>query len=88
MENQDKIDWDWLSCNTNINAIILLTENQDKINWYNLSKNPSAILLLKANQDKINWASLSLNPNIFANDITKYNNDINNLQSVLYLINQ
>ena len=35
-ENQDKIDWFWLSSNPA--AIDLLKENPDKINWSNLSR--------------------------------------------------
>jgi len=34
----DKIDWFWLSKNTN--AIHLLEKNMDKINWSMLSGNP------------------------------------------------
>ena len=39
----------------NPNAIILLKENQDKIDWRYLSMNSNAIKILKKNQDKINW---------------------------------
>ena len=38
-ENQDKINWMWLS--TNSNAISLLEENKDKINWFMFQKNPN-----------------------------------------------
>ena len=65
-QNQDKIDWDNLSCNDN--AIHLLEQNQDKIDWNCLSYNPNAIHLLEQNQNKINWSKLSTNPSIF-----KYN---------------
>ena len=65
-ENQNKIDWDNLSLNSN--AISLLKENKDKIDWFNLSLNPNAIELLKENQDKIHWSNFSRNPNIFTYD--------------------
>ena len=39
MENQDKIDWYYLSSNPN--AISILEQNLDKINWIQLSENPS-----------------------------------------------
>jgi hypothetical protein len=38
-QNQDKINWFFLS--ENPNAIHLLEQNQDKIHWYRLSGNPS-----------------------------------------------
>jgi len=38
-QNQDNIDWEWLSCNEN--AIHLLEQNQDRIDWDELSGNPS-----------------------------------------------
>ena len=77
-----------MSLSRNTSAIALLNANPTKINWEFLSMNPNAINLLKMNQDKIKWRYISYNHNIFTNDIKKYNNDINNLQSVLYLINQ
>jgi hypothetical protein len=60
-QNQDKIDWDWLSANPN--AIHLLEQNPDKINWYWLSLNPNAIHLLEKNPYKIDWYWLSKNTN-------------------------
>jgi hypothetical protein len=62
-QNQDKIDWEWLSWNPG--AIHLLEQNPDKIHWYMLSQNPGAIHLLEQNQDKIHWGMLSQNPSIF-----------------------
>ena len=59
----NNINWDMLSLN--INAIDLLTSNQEKINWDNLSCNENAIDLLKSNQEKINWECISKNKNIF-----------------------
>lgn len=53
LDNQDKINWSWLSQNPN--AIHFLEENLDKIDWKMLSLNPSAIHLLEKNQHKINW---------------------------------
>jgi hypothetical protein len=68
-QNQDKINWVWLSKIPN--AIHLLEQNQDKIDWESLSKNPNAIHLLEQNQGKIKWSYLSLNPNIFIYDYKK-----------------
>ncbi len=48
----NKIDWYWLSGNSNPKAIELLKENPDNIDWENLSENPAAIELLKDNKDK------------------------------------
>jgi hypothetical protein len=56
-ENQDKIDWFWLSQNPA--AIDMLKANPDKIIWQYLSSDPAAIDLLKENPDKINWSNLS-----------------------------
>ena len=42
-KNQDKIDWDWLSKNSNRDAISILEQNLDKIHWFYLSGNPSII---------------------------------------------
>ena len=42
----DKINWYWLSANSN--AIHLLEQNPNKINWNSLSLNPNAIHLLEA----------------------------------------
>ena len=69
--NQDKIDWKWLSRNPN--AVQLLEKNQDKIDWACLSLNPNAIHLLEKNQDKIGWIVLSKNPN--AIDLLEKNQD-------------
>ena len=69
---------DWID----INKIDWIDIN--KIDWDALSFNPNAIKLLTANQDKINWHTLSCNPNIFTNNIKKYNDDVKNLQLILY----
>jgi len=61
-QNQDKINWKWLSRNPN--AMDLLIQNLDKIDWKWLSCNPNAMDLLMQNQDKINWRNLSRNPSI------------------------
>jgi hypothetical protein len=56
--------------------MLLLKENQEKINWDNLSINPNAITLLKENQNKVNWRLLSFNEN--AIELLKENqNNIN-----------
>ena len=74
--NQDKINWNQLSSNSN--AIELLKENKNKINWYLLSENTNAIELLKENQDKINWMYFSKNPNIITYDYKKMKLNIKN----------
>ena len=63
LENQEKINWRYLSKNTN--AIHLLEENLHKIDWFYLTLNINAIHLLEENKDKINYNYLSENPNIF-----------------------
>ena len=62
-QNQEKIDWFFLSRNPN--AIHLLEQNPDKIYWDWISENPNAIHILeqKQNQYKINWKWISCNPN-------------------------
>ena len=72
---QDKIDWEYLSKNTNPNAIDMLKTNLDEINWNFLSANPSAIELLRGNPDKIVWSNLSVNPNPRAIELLKENFD-------------
>ena len=73
------IDNEYLYCYGiyfNLNAIELLTNNQDKINWTTLCRNPNAIDLLENNPDNIDWAFLASNPN--AINLLKNNNiDIN-----------
>jgi hypothetical protein len=56
-----KVDWDFLSSNTNANS--LLERNLDKVDWLYVSENPNAVPILECNQDKINWVFLSGNPN-------------------------
>lgn len=60
-----KIDWAYLSSNTNPNAIQLLRENIDKIDWKLLSENESAIDILTEHQDKIVWSKLARNSNAY-----------------------
>ncbi len=74
-ENKTKIDWDYLSVNTNPYAIELLKANRNKINWPFLSENQAAIELLKDNEDKIDWALLSSNPNDEAIELLNANQD-------------
>ncbi len=67
-ENQDKINWKWLSFNPNDEAIELLNSNlnrNNKINWAFLSANPNpeAIKLLKKYPKNIDWWNLSKNTN-------------------------
>jgi hypothetical protein len=70
-QNQDKIDWEYLTLNPN--AIHLLEQNQDKIDWLYLNINPNAIHLFEQNKDRIIWLYFSSNPNIFTYD----NDDLN-----------
>jgi hypothetical protein len=58
-----KISWEYLSSNTNPNAIQLLREYIHNIHWGRLSENEAAIDILTDNQDKIVWRWLSQNPN-------------------------
>ncbi len=39
--NPNKINWDFLSKNSNPEAIQILKANPDKINWWALSQNPN-----------------------------------------------
>ena len=55
-KNIDKIDWYYLSYNSN--AISLFEKNIDKINWDVLSGNENAISILEKNISKINWSYL------------------------------
>lgn len=77
-ENENRIDWYYLSSNTNPKVINLLKErikyekglsyseyknlNSNHIAWGRLSENPIAIELLKANPSRISWIYLSQNP--------------------------
>ena len=69
-QNQDKIDWGYLSANPIPGAIHLLEQKSNKIDWYRLSKNPSpgAVRILEQNPDKIDRNLLSRNPEIFTYD--------------------
>lgn len=66
--NNIKINYFWISYNTNPIAMGLLAEEM-KVNpdihvyWSELSKNPKAIKILKANRNLINWGLLSQNTN-------------------------
>ena len=64
--NLDKVNWEWLSQNTN--AIHILEKKLDEVNWNNLSSNPNAIPILEKNLTKVDWFVLSENPNIFTYD--------------------
>jgi len=69
-QNPEKIDWLYLSSNSNDNALKLLQQNQEKIDWLYLysNSNDNALKLLQQNQDKIDWFALSSNPKIFERD--------------------
>ncbi len=74
--NNDKLDFNCLSENTNFIAIKILENNIDKIDWNLLSKNENAIHILEKNLDKVNWHYLSRNKNaikILENNLDKIN---------------
>ncbi len=77
IENPDKINWNYLSSNSNEEAIKLLIENRSKIYWYGLSlnSNEEALKLLNKNLDKIYWYQLCLNVNKDALELLKQNPD-------------
>jgi len=70
--NLNKINWELLSSNLNVDIIKLLEKNQNKIYWDELSSNPNVIDFLQKYPNKINWISLSTNNNIFELDNDKY----------------
>ena len=75
-QNQEKIDWNWLSFNSNDIALKLLKkQNQEKINWDSLSLNTNdiALKLLQQNPMKINWKYLACNPNDIALKLLQQN---------------
>jgi hypothetical protein len=57
-DNQDKIDWEYLSRNENPEAIELLRNNQDKIDWDGFSLNP-AIFTYDYDKIKKNFEELA-----------------------------
>jgi hypothetical protein len=67
--NLHKINWYWLSYNTN--GITLLTNQiespqeigYDQIDWFVLSMNPAAIPIIEKHPDRISWKGLSGNKN-------------------------
>ena len=61
-QNQDKVDWLYLTKNRNPNIISIFEQNMDKVTWINLSSNPSAIHIIEKNLDKVNWWNLCQNP--------------------------
>ena len=71
----ERINWDCLTLNINIEAIKLLKQNPKKINWKLLcyNSNDEAIELIKENPKKINWSNLSSNANIKAIELLKQN---------------
>ena len=70
-----KIDWKFLSENSNDEAVALLKANPSKIDWTFLSgnSNDGAVDLLKANPSKISWGHLSGNSNDWAFELLKAN---------------
>jgi len=74
--NLDKLNWTFLSRNTNPNVINILKKNINKIDWKSFSRNKNALYILKQNKNKINWSSLAENPNPKAIDLF-YDNALN-----------
>jgi putative NADH-flavin reductase len=72
-QHPNKIDWVFLSKNSNHEAIEMLKANPTKFSWYYLcgNRNPEAIEMLRANPSKIDWNFISQNPNIFVYDYEK-----------------
>jgi hypothetical protein len=62
-KNEDEINWEKLSLNTNANAIYFLEQKSHRIRWRELSSNKNAIHLLQQNQHLIDWEMLSTNEN-------------------------
>lgn len=62
-KNYDKINWSYLSMNTE--AYKLISENLDKINYELLACNYNAIDIIKNNINKINFWTLHSNKNAF-----------------------
>ena len=69
LNKKNKIDYFYLTLNTNPRIIEILEKYPDKINWEMLSQNPAGINLLEKNKDKINYELLSLNPEIFMDEL-------------------
>ena len=57
----NKIDWDYLSQNSN--AIPILEKNLDEVDWSRLSMNINAIPILEKNLDDVDWTYLCKNIN-------------------------
>jgi hypothetical protein len=78
--NQNKIDWYYISLNTNPNVFKLIEKNKDKINWYLLATNPNLNIInfLEKNKNKVDWYCLCGNPGIFELDYKamKINNEM------------
>lgn len=74
--NLDKINWSFLSRNTNPNVINILNKNINKIDWKSFSRNKNALYILKQHKNKIDWSSLAENSNPKAIDLF-YDNVLN-----------
>ena len=67
-KHPEKIDWDFLSRNSNSKALELLFKHPENIDWWyslSMNSNPKALELLEKNQEKIEWHYLSQKPSIF-----------------------
>jgi len=90
LNNINKIDWYYLSFNTNDKIIDYMINNLNKIihliNFRNLSANhnPKVLKILETNQDKIDWIMISNNPIIFTLDYKKIKNNKQKLHDELF----
>jgi len=62
-KNPTKIDWHYLSSNTNPNAIDMIKKNkQENICWWDLCKNPKAVYLIEEQLDKLYLLQKKIHP--------------------------
>ena len=90
-KNLEKLNkWGWLQLSSNINAIPILENNEEKVDWSHLSSNPNAIPILEKHLDKVNWQSLSDNTNaisILEKHLDKVDWDILHENSNIFKLN-
>ena len=85
-ENEELIDWGYISSNENPKVLNILKKNIFKVYWRALSGNPVAIELLEQYPEKINWSTISRNPN--AIHLLKQNIDKIDWNQIIYNNNQ
>ena len=74
LKYSDKLDWDWISGNPNINMDIIEKYPEKPWNWFNISRNPNITMefIEKQSDRPWNWGWISENPNITMEFIEKY----------------